>query len=234
MDHLERGTVLLHKYRIDRFRLESAGVSVYDGTDTVHARGVSVKMLERGARLGRESRDKVVDIGRRGGSMYFVESSAPMRRVSKPPPPLPKAVDVPITFEEVVVEEEPTVIVELSEEPTREEPTREEPSREEVTSIVARSVPIVVRRRPRWIALLVAAVLVAGALVMLNLDTGKTEAVTTTNAVIPIESPKPPPPPDTAAESPKVTPPAPAPTTTSDTETTPRRSSKSKQDPLTI
>jgi hypothetical protein len=234
MDHLELGTVLLRKYRIDRFRLESGGLSVYDGTDTVHAREVSIKVLERGARLGRDSRDNVVDVGRRGGSMYFVESTTPMRRVSKPPPPVP--VRVPITFEEER-EDEPTVIVAVD-----VAVDVEEPSREETTAIVARPASVdmtqeirAMRRRPRWIALLVAAVLAAGVLVVLHLDDANAPTVTTTNAIVPIQSPEPPPT-DTATASPSVTsaPSAAPTTTTSDTETRPRHTRKSAQDPLTL
>ena len=45
MSQLELGTVLLHKYRIDRLRVASRDVNVYDATDTVHERHVSIKVM---------------------------------------------------------------------------------------------------------------------------------------------------------------------------------------------
>jgi hypothetical protein len=110
--------MLLHKYRVERLRVANAGVTVYDATDSHHAR-VRVKVIRRDsltdeqalARFQLEARDpKVIDVGETDGFRYVVVNelvSAPSRkppppRPRKPPPPLPRprVVDIPIYLDE--------------------------------------------------------------------------------------------------------------------------------------
>lgn len=91
---LDLGTVLLRKYRVDRFRLETGGVGVYDATDTLHARRVSVSVADSFDRLHADAYAwNVVDVGKAAGVPFVVTAepgATPMvRPSSRPPPPLP-------------------------------------------------------------------------------------------------------------------------------------------------
>lgn len=90
MSELDLGTVLLHKYRIDGLRVASRDVHVYDATDTLHDRHVSIKVFERACRSASEEHEgPVIDMGVvEGGAMYVVETDSPVHR--KSPPPLPR------------------------------------------------------------------------------------------------------------------------------------------------
>jgi hypothetical protein len=94
MGPLQLGMTLLQKYRIERFRLESHGVFLYEATDTAHARRVCIKVLRREFLANTEAFDRfqdemhgasVIDIGTDRGLPYLVATQWQRNR----PPPLP-------------------------------------------------------------------------------------------------------------------------------------------------
>jgi len=121
---LKPGTTLLHKYRIERLRLRSRDVILYEATDAIHHHHVCIKVIRRDqtdneafARFQLEARGpNVIDVGTIG-EMHFVVVSEWQRRTPRRPPPLPARarkskppplpVPIPIDIDEVALEASP-------------------------------------------------------------------------------------------------------------------------------
>ena len=126
---LKPGTTLLHKYQIERLRLEGRDAILYEAADPIHGRQVCVEVLRREtadaealARFQLEARGaNVLDVGTIEGMHFVVLNEGPRKtpsrppplptraRKSKPPPPLP--VPIPIYVDEAALEAPPPIPV---------------------------------------------------------------------------------------------------------------------------
>jgi hypothetical protein len=90
MAALQTGTIVLRKYRVDRLRVDGGDVSLYDATDTIHARHVCIKAFRSDARFARDAKGpNVVDVGHTAGVGYVVVGD-PGSKIVKPKPKIPR------------------------------------------------------------------------------------------------------------------------------------------------
>ncbi|HSQ62226.1 MAG TPA: hypothetical protein VLM85_03390 [Polyangiaceae bacterium] len=121
MNLLKPGTTLLHKYQIERLRLEGRDAILYEAADPIHGRQVCIEVLRREpadaealARFQLEARgSNVLDVGTIEGMHFVVVNEGPRKTPSRPPPlpvrarkskPPPLPVPIPIYVEEAAAE----------------------------------------------------------------------------------------------------------------------------------